>query len=135
MFSDRGFKNVFIICPVRQVPEEVRTTLEQYVVQLEQNGYHVHYPSRDTNQEDPTGGYDICMTNVDRIFHAHEVHIWYDPQSFGSCFDMGALVMVHFLGLRAKKVIVINEKEIEDVPGKSFLKVIKRLQRTTWGRG
>ena len=44
-------KKVFIICSVRGASDEYQAKLENYVNSLENDGYKVHLPHRDTNQK------------------------------------------------------------------------------------
>lgn len=105
---------IFIICPVRHADEEVEEKIKEHVAQLEEAGHKVHWPKRDTDQDDPNG-IRICMDNCDAIIAADEVHIWYDPDSKGSHFDRGMLFALLRLGF-PKKVVVINRpKSFENV--------------------
>ncbi|MCK5610379.1 hypothetical protein KAR91_51375 [Candidatus Pacearchaeota archaeon] len=78
-------KTTFLICPVRGVdPKET----ESIVKDLEDNGTKVHWPPRDTNQDDPIG-FDICTQNKQAIKDADEVHVVWDEKSQGCLFDLG----------------------------------------------
>lgn len=125
-------KKIFLIGPVRGADDVLQSLLDVYVMKLESLGYKVHYPTRDTEQNDPSGGYEICKTNFKAILDADEVHIWYDESSNGSKFDMGGLFMLHVLGIR-KKVVIVNKLTASTVtPGtKSFLKVMEHLAALT----
>jgi hypothetical protein len=46
--NDPKEKNIFVICSVRGASAEYRMKLENYVADLEEGGYHVHLPHRDT---------------------------------------------------------------------------------------
>jgi len=98
---------VFIICPVRHVSEEVEEKIRGYIAQLEEAGHKVHWPKRDTDQDDPNG-IRICMDNCDALIEVDEVHIWFDPASTGSHFDRGMLFALLRLGFR-KRVVLIND--------------------------
>lgn len=75
----------FLICPVRGVsPAET----EGFVKQLEADGYTVHWPPRDTNQDDATG-YRICSDNMAAIAASDVVHVVWDGNSQGCLFDLG----------------------------------------------
>ena len=78
---------IFIICTVRNASNDYRLKLENYVNLLEKNGHIVHLPHRDTNQS--ASGIDICTGNMNAIKQADEVHIFYNPESLGTHFDMG----------------------------------------------
>ena len=53
-------KRAFLICPVRgHDPEETKGIVKQ----LESEGWAVHWPPRDTLQNDPLGGIQTCTEN------------------------------------------------------------------------
>jgi hypothetical protein len=113
-------KKIFLICPVRNITKEEDTFLQGYISSLEEKGHKVHYPPRDTNQDDPIG-LDICSENRAAIRESDEVHIYYNPESSGSGFDFGMVFMVE------KPIKLINKKEIERTPHKSFQNVLHEL--------
>ncbi len=110
--NDSG-KNIFLICPVRFASEEEKTSLENYVSSLESQGHKVHYPPRDTNQFDETGGYNICRDNLQVIKSSDEVHIYWNGQSYGSHFDFGASFNEHLS--RNMPIRLANRKGVEDM--------------------
>lgn len=75
----------FLICPVRG-----HDSFEAFdvVSELEMSGWEVHWPPRDTNQEDDTG-YGICRENFDAIKASDVVHFIWDGKSQGCLFDLG----------------------------------------------
>jgi len=77
---------IFVICPVRSgnLYQEVKTHVEE----LEKQGHTVHWPCRDTNQDDPTG-FNISLQNRKAISEADEIHVAWDGQSQGCLFDLG----------------------------------------------
>lgn len=75
----------FLICPVRGVPPEEHAAV---VRQLERSGFDVHWPPRDTDQNDPTG-LRICSDNAAAISAADLVHVIWDGKSQGCLFDLG----------------------------------------------
>jgi len=77
---------VFVICPVRSGNRYIE--VEEYVKYLEARGHTVHWPPRDTGQDDPTG-YRICSDNHSAILLADEVHVAWDGESQGCLFDLG----------------------------------------------
>jgi nucleoside 2-deoxyribosyltransferase len=111
-------KKVFLICPVRGASEEQKQFLEKYIKDF--NG-DVYYPARDTNQSDLIG-YQICTDNMSAIKSADEVHIFYDPQSAGTLFDMG---MAFAMG---KKVVIVNRDDLSPTEGKSFLNMLLKWE-------
>jgi len=103
----------FLICPVRgHDPEELMSIVEG----LESKGWQVHYPPRDTNQNDPTG-FNICEQNFMAIKRADVVHVFWDGKSQGSIFDLGMAFALN------KRIKVISLPEPTE--GKSFQNMIK----------
>lgn len=103
----------FLICPVRGLPADAHAAI---VSELEAEGFEVHWPPRDTNQEDETG-LRICSDNEDAIFCADVVHVVWDGKSQGCLFDLG-VAFAH-----GKKVIPIDLPPPTD--GKSFQNMIR----------
>lgn len=107
---------IFVICPVRGgVPPEV----EAWVKDLESAGHKVHFPPRDTDQDDVTG-YGICKQNMEAIKASDAVHIWYEPSSEGGHFDRGMAFVLD------KKIFFINDAQVGPSVGKSFPNMIRR---------
>lgn len=75
----------FLICPVRGVEPHVS---QAFVAQLEADGYEVHWPHRDTDQNDEVG-LRICRDNMAAIAAADVVHVIWDGKSQGCLFDLG----------------------------------------------
>jgi len=105
---------VFIICTVRGASEEYKKKLENYVTELETNRHQVHLPHRDTNQN--ANGIDICKENATAISNADEIHIFYNPTSQGTHFDMGVAFAF------GKKIKVVENEEI--TIGKSYPRML-----------
>jgi nucleoside 2-deoxyribosyltransferase len=111
---------VFLICSVRGVAEEQRIAQEEYVKMLESSGYVVHYPPRDTKQD--ALSIEVNTQNVQAIRDADEVHVWYNPNSIGTHFDLGATFAL------GKKMIVAHN--INPLPiGKSYARLIDEYVR------
>jgi hypothetical protein len=111
-------KRIFIICTVRGASEEYKKKLEDYVAKLEKEGNKVHLPHRDTKQD--ALGYDICIQNMTAIHNADEVHLFYNPDSQGTHFDLG-------VAFSSNKKLVIVENHVTfdpNIPGKSFARMI-----------
>ena len=121
---------IFLICPVRDPDKDTTIAVYEYVADLEAKGHQIYWPTRDTKQNDPSGGYQVCRMNFTAILEADEIHIWYDEKSNGSKFDMGGVFMlIEMLGYN-KKIVIVNREEAEalDINNrKSFLKVMKHL--------
>jgi nucleoside 2-deoxyribosyltransferase len=84
---------IFLACPVRGISDEYREGIEAQVKHLEEQGHKVHYPPRDTNQDDPTG-IKICAENQAAINSADCIYVIWDGKSQGVLFDLGmAFVM------------------------------------------
>jgi len=122
---------IFLISPVRNAESETQKRITEYVILLEKAGHQVHWPIRDTRQDDPTGGYEICRANFKGILESNAVHIWYDETSNGSKFDMGGVFMLVAMLDWKKKVVIVNDGEVVDDTKKSFYKVFKHLVEKT----
>jgi nucleoside 2-deoxyribosyltransferase len=106
---------IFIICPVRNVSPEENTQINNYVNSLENQGYQVYWPYRDTDQSDNIG-YSICTDNRKAIDESDEIHVWFNSNSSGTLFDLGMAWALQ------KKLVLINQVEITE--SKSFANVI-----------
>ncbi|MEK7114791.1 MAG: hypothetical protein AAB847_00290 [Patescibacteria group bacterium] len=113
---------VFLIGPVRNVTEEERDRIGNHVKNLESLGHKVHWSIRDVDQVDPIG-LRICLDNLRGMRESDEVHVWWNPASQGSIFDLG---MALALG---KKVVMINTSQFQHTENKSFTNVLLALQR------
>lgn len=115
--------SIFIISPVRGADEEDQEYLRDYVDALERGGYEVHWPHRDTDQDDPYG-YNICAENRKAIRGSEEVHVYYKDGSLGSIFDLGMTFA------EEKPVKVINSDELGGLnPPKSFKNLLRILDK------
>ena len=112
-------KKSFLICPVRGVDPQVS---QGHVSRLEAEGYQVHWPHRDTNQDDPTG-LRICRDNGAAISAADVVHVIWDGKSQGCLFDLG---IAFALG---KNIIPL------DLPAESEGKSFQNMMRVWAKRG
>jgi hypothetical protein len=118
---------IFLISPVRNINEEEQKKIADYVKKLESKGHKVHWPIRDTDQNDPIG-IDICNQNFKSISNADEIHIWFNPTSTGTLFDLGGAFMIWHM-YKDIKFVFANKNDFVDDPtgGKSFFKVLKYL--------
>lgn len=105
-------KSVFIICSVRNANEQTRRKLEAYKRHLETQGYKVHLPHLDTNQE--ASGYNICLQNMQAILDADEIHIFFDPGSKGSHFDLGVTFLACHINPQKIIKVIENLEEIDE---------------------
>lgn len=120
-------RSIFLICPVRNLSEDVKARIASYVRDLEAAGCSVHWPPRDTAQDDPVG-MRICRDNGFAIMRADEVHVWYDPTSQGSVFDLGMAFMLAEVIGAPKKVVIANPGDVDPDEGrKSFPNVLRAL--------
>ena len=116
----RGFslkkRKGFMICPVRQDPGGELS--RRFVLALEEEfyGWDLHWPHRDTDQEDDTG-LRICQDNLEAIKRADHVFVVWDGESHGCLFDLG---MAFALG---KPVTWL--KLPEKTAGKSFGNMVR----------
>jgi len=113
-------KKVYIICPVRNLNTDERTVLEEYVHKLEAQGIRVHFPPRDTNQNDLTG-WNIVLQNRKAVEECDEVHVFWNKNSQGSLFDLGMALALK------KPVKLVNA--IEPTHGKSFENVLLEWEK------
>ena len=137
----------YIISPVKNIPEEQSVFLYRYVQQFEWNrGHVVHFPLRNTKQDDPAGGINICRTDFWAMFRAGEIHVFYDPTSEEFTFDLGMVFALVELTKKyrilrwiigRKNIILINPKAVDEQIRKesnegirikrSFARVLSRL--------
>lgn len=114
-------KRTFLICPVRGKDPATHAAI---VADLELEGYTVHFPPRDTDQDDDTG-LRICRNNAAAIAAAHVVHVIWDGKSQGCLFDLGVAFALD------KTIIPIELPEATE--GKSFQNMIRAWSRTSGG--
>lgn len=103
----------FLICPVRGV---IPHTQVEIVKQLEQSGYKVHWPPRDTDQVDPIG-LRICQDNLNAIKNADVVHVMWNGKSQGCLFDLGIAFALN------KPIKIIQLPDMTE--GKSFQNMVR----------
>ena len=105
---------IYIICPVRNATQIELHKINEYVRSLEKLGHIVHFPPRDTNQDNT--GIQICEQNRKAIEDADEIHIfWVGGQSKGSLFDFGMAFMLRKPIVLINKVIQTSTKSFENV--------------------
>lgn len=114
---------IFLICPVRNVSKKEAARIKEYVKDLEDEGHVVHWPQRDTDQNDPVG-LRICRDNCTAIKEADAVHVWYNKDSQGSIFDLGMAFALD------KRIALANRESVQRTPHKSFRNVLLRLDAT-----
>lgn len=92
---------IMLLSPTREASGYWKDGMKAYVDLLEKQGHVVHYPLRDTPQNDRTG-LNICKANLKAIQQADEIHIAWDGKSQGVLFDLG---MAFALGKIIKPVV------------------------------
>jgi len=119
---------IYLICPVRNASEHEKRVLDRYVRRMENQGYEVHYPPRDVNQNDPTG-MNICAHHRSAIWDCTEIRAVWNPESKGSLFDFG------MAWLAQKPFRLANKRRIENWlndpkhSGKSYERVAYELHK------
>lgn len=113
-YNKASLKKAFIVCSVRGANEEYRRTLELYAEALEEVGFEVHLPHRDTDQD--VSSLDICTQNRKAIEEADEVHVFYSSDSQGTHFDLGVAFSLR------KKIVIANNEQYDET--KSFARMI-----------
>jgi len=129
---------IFLICPVRKrkkrtlkrfliwigiiadQDKQEQEAILRYVSGLEEAGHEVHWPPRDTDQDDPIG-LRICQDNGQAIKEADEIRIWWNEKSLGSHFDFGMAFILQ------KKIVLINPQSVQRTLTKSFTNVLLEL--------
>jgi hypothetical protein len=118
--------DVYVICPVRNATDEEQEFLEQYKQTLESRGLKVCYPAISTNQDDDSGGYQICHDHCHEIARSREIYVYWNGKSTGSYVDLGCALMEHFT--KGKKVILVKESRdcVEEIVEKQREKGITK---------
>lgn len=125
-----GVVRIFFISPVRlagSLGEKERAGIAAYVKKLELAGHRVHWPQRDTKQDDDAIGHRMCVDNRQAMLEADETHIWWNDTSLGSVFDLGMAFMGQVF--THKKLVLANPERVAPTPQKSFTNVVLAL---TW---
>jgi len=111
-------KKSFLICPVRG---HESSELEFVVQQLENEGWTVHWPPRDTQQDNDPTGLRICGDNRKAIEEADVIHVVWDGKSQGSLFDLEIAFALR------KKVVAIQLPDATE--SKSFQNMVRHWER------
>lgn len=106
---------IYLICPVRIADGDAIKLCEAYVADLESKGHKVHYPAQDIDQS--LSATDINIGNMAALESADEIHVIWQPKSYGSHFDLG---MAFVLRKPIKLVHILDSESIE----KNYLDVI-----------
>jgi len=124
-------KRGFVICTVRGASEEYKKELEDFVAKKESEGWIMHLPHRDTNQN--ARGLDICRENFNAISTADRIFIFYNPDSQGTHFDMGVAFaiaeLVRMGEMNGPPLNIEIVKNIEFGEGKSYARMLTEWQK------
>ena len=120
--SKTNKKNIYIVCSVRGLEKEEKKEIDEYVADLESKGYQVRLPYRDTNQNDEFG-MRIVEEHEEDIIWADEIHVWWNPDSSGSHWDMGGARMAQKF-MPEKKIILANTHKLTVNKGKTYGNVL-----------
>lgn len=156
---------IYLICPVRKKKkgwirrflEYIRVladeenneqkAIKEWVEMMENHGCPVHWPPRDTNQNDPIGLL-ICEDHAEEILENEITMIWWDEESKGSHFDLGMAFMLAALGKMLKNgeltleklgellngryerfILTVDSKKPKRTPHKSYNNVLLELDK------
>jgi hypothetical protein len=111
-------EKIYLICPVRNITDEQKREIDEYVAYQERLGNEVHYPPRDVDQTDATG-WNICAQHRQAMKGCTRTDVFWDSQSSGSHFDLGMAFMMEEMPVKIVKAYR------PDNEGKSFLKMMK----------
>jgi hypothetical protein len=109
-------KNIYVICPVRNLKAGELAVLKGHVAEQERQGHNVHFPPRDVDQSDPIGWHIACAHRA-AMRTADEVHILWNVESYGEHFDVGMAFILD------KKLVFIQEPDA--TPQKSYTNVLR----------
>lgn len=112
---------IFLISPVRNITKKERIEIGEYVAKLERDGHIVHWPIRDTDQDDEIG-LRILKDNYSAMEQADEIHIWWNNKSQGSVFDFGMAFVLYEMFDR--KIVLANYRSVIRTSHKSFENVL-----------
>lgn len=103
--------DVYLIRPVRMTNTQVDDWCNMYCQHLEEQGLKVIDPKKSTDQNDPTGGYQIVRDHVREIVGAKRTDAYFEPASSGSYVDVGTFLTQHFI--RDAEFRLLNREEME----------------------
>lgn len=102
--KEKRLMKIAMICPVRGLGVDELHKLKQYVHDLRSRGHEVYWPFEDPDQQD-TISLRMCKDNRRAIEDANEVHVWWNPTSLGSHFDLGMAFALN------KHIVWINKAD------------------------
>lgn len=107
---------IYVVCSVAGGTPPI---VAEHVARMEAAGHEVHFPPRDVEQDDPTGGERICREHREAMLAADRVDVFYDEGSGGSKFDLG---MAYVLDRPLDLIAVIAE---DSTKAKSYLRMLR----------
>ncbi len=143
---------IFLICPVRDMTAQEELDMACYIAILEKEGNKVHWPPRDTDQNDSCG-LRILYDNTKALIKHENTQIWWKEKSTGSKYDFGVALCLKILGemiesgeltpeelielLKERSIVIANPEEVGKIVeeenkkgiGKSFNKVILEIHK------
>lgn len=106
---------VYVICPVTNLTKYEKKKIDAYVLVKEKQGHKVRLPYRDTNQDDDGTGLRVLRIVEEHeydIIWADEVHVWWNPTSEGSFWDLAQTWMAKRF-IPEKEIVLINVVEVD----------------------
>ena len=118
---------IYLICPVRNATKAELEFAAEYVKKLESQGMIVHYPPRDSDQMEDGVGLKVNEANRKAIISADEIHVIWDPKSYGSHFDLGMAFMLR--AIRECPIVVV--RPLKRTLRKSYTNVLLALAKNS----
>lgn len=116
-------KDVYLICPVRNVTQGTFEKMNRYVDDLESKGISVHYPPRDVDQTEDGVGLAISTAHREAMLECKEIHVFWDNQSYGSHFDLGMAFMLN----STKGIPIVLAAPVISTPRRSYGNILKAI--------
>jgi len=108
-----------IICPVRDISDELKKELYDFVEELEKNG-NAYFPVRDVYHSRPALAY-FAAARMNEL--AKEIYLYWDENGSGSHLALGMLVGLN----KSKPVYIINPDSIENTRDENLRALLKDL--------
>jgi hypothetical protein len=118
---------IYVICPVRNARKADLKFGAEYVKKLESQGMIVHYPPRDSDQMEDGVGLKVNEANRKAIISSDEIHVIWDPKSYGSHFDLGMAFMLR--AIRECPIVVV--RPLKRTLRKSYTNVLLALAKNS----
>jgi len=118
---------IYVICPIRNAAKPDLEIAAEYVKKLESQGMTVHYPPRDSDQREDGVGLKVNEANRNAIISSDEVHVIWDPKSYGSHFDLGMAFMLQAMRECPIKVV----RPLQRTSQKSYTNVLLALAKNS----